>query len=89
MIVSGWEHQHLPALAAVEDLAGAEGLQARHGQASLRRRQRLVAAAQGLDAATATQAGCVGLVLHALVQQGEVVILKAAVCFETGVEDES
>lgn len=63
VVVGGRQHQHLPGVAVVEDLSGAEGLQARHGQAPLL----LLPAAHRVNAAPAADAGCVPLVIQGFV----------------------
>lgn len=76
VVVGGGQHQNLLRVAVVEHLSRAEGLEARHGHAPLL----LVAAAHRVDAASAADARRVRLVVQRLVQQGQVVVLHAAVC---------
>lgn len=75
VVVGGGQHQDLPRVAVVEHLSGAEWLQTRHGDALLL----LVAAAHRVYAAPAADARRVRLVVQRLVQQGQAVVLHAAV----------
>lgn len=75
VVVSGGQHQDLPRVAVVEHLPVAEWLQTRHGYALLL----LVAAAHRVYAAPTADAGRVRLVVQRLVQQGQIVVLNAAV----------
>lgn len=75
MVVGGRQHQDLPCVAVVEHLSRAEGLESRHGHALLL----LVSAAHRVDAAPAADARSVCLVVERLVQQGQAVVLYAAV----------
>ncbi len=76
MVVGGGQHKNLPCVAVVEHLSGAEGLQTRHCHALLL----LVAAAHRVHAPTAADTCRVRLVIQRLVQQGQAVVLHAAVC---------
>lgn len=75
VVVGGGQHQDLLCVAMVEHLSGTEGLQTRHGHTLLL----LVTAAHRVHAAPAADAGCVPLVVQRLVQQGQTVVLHAAV----------
>lgn len=80
VVVGGGQHQDLLRVAVVEHLSGAERLQAGHGHTSL---LLVVTAAHRVHAASATDARCVCLVVQGLVQQGQAVVLHAAVCEST------
>lgn len=75
MVVSGRQHQDLPCVAVVEHLSRAEGLESRHSHSPLL----LVSAAHGVDASPAADARSVRLVIKCFVQQGQAVVLHAAV----------
>lgn len=75
VVVCGRQHQDLPCVVVVEHLPRAEGLQPRHGHAPLL----LLHAANRVDAAPAADARRVRLVIQGLVQQGQAVVLHAAV----------
>lgn len=75
VVVCGGQHQDLSRVALVEHLSGAEWLQTRHGHAPLL----LVAAAHRVYTAPAADACRVRLVVQRLVQQGQAVVLHAAV----------
>lgn len=77
VVVGGGQYQDLARVAVVEHLSRAERLQAGHGHALL---LLVVAAAHRVHAASAANARRVRLVVQRLVQQGQAVVLHAAVC---------
>lgn len=71
MVVCAGEHQDLLRLAGVEHLARAEGLESWHGKSPLL----LLVTAHRVNASPAAQTGRVSLLLQALIQKREVVVL--------------
>lgn len=76
VVVGGGQHQDLPRVAVVEHLSRAEGLKTWHGHALL---LLVAAAAHRVHTAPAADARRVRLVVQRLIQQGQAVVLHAAV----------